>query len=114
MPCPICGAADEEGKTCRTHFETSLGGIRITRITEETPMWRNPSDKPIYVDMTKSKVVAEDSGDAAYVLVGPRGEVTAAEAEKYGLTTPATPEAKHVDQPPANKAMPSPPATKKR
>lgn len=47
--------------------------------------YRNDTGKALYVNADKSKVVPEDSPEAAFVLVGENGEVPDAEAKKYGL-----------------------------
>jgi hypothetical protein len=70
------------------------------------------SDKRLYVNADKSKVVEEDSPDAAYLLVGKGGTVSDDDAKKYNLSAPkktevteVTPEAEAKREPaPANKA----------
>lgn len=46
--------------------------------------YKNDSDKTLYLDAGKTRIV-EEGGDAAYVLAGPGGEVSDADAVKYGL-----------------------------
>lgn len=47
----------------------------------------HPVNAPaLYVDTTQSRLVAEDSPDAAYVLVGPGGTLSDALASRYGLS----------------------------
>ena len=46
--------------------------------------YRNDTGKTLYVNADKSKVV-EEGPEAAFVLVGPGGEVPQAEAERLGL-----------------------------
>ncbi len=52
-------------------------------------MWR--SSERLYVNMDRSKVVPQDSPDAAFVLVGAGCEIPMAEAERLGLVK-VTPE----------------------
>lgn len=76
--------------------------------------YKNDSDKPIYLNADKSKVV-EEGADAAFLLVGPGGEVPDAEAAKYGLVTDdqakATGGAK-AQQPAQDKAVKAAPENK--
>jgi hypothetical protein len=86
MPCPIC--ADCEG----TYPGPARSGIALK---EQTVPFR--SDKRLYVNADKSKVVDEDSPEAAYLLVGAGGSVSDEDAKKYGLKKQAKaeePEAK--------------------
>lgn len=68
------------------------------------------SDKRLYVNADRSKIVEEDSPEAAYLLVGAGGQVSDEDAKKYGLKEPkpaakaAEAESKQVDAPPENKA----------
>ena len=48
-------------------------------------MYRNNTGEAIYVNADRSKTVKENDPDAAYLLVGPNGELPDDEAEKYGL-----------------------------
>lgn len=47
-------------------------------------MWRNETDKRIY-RTADGKVVDEGHPDAAYLVVGPGGELSDDEAKEYGL-----------------------------
>lgn len=49
-------------------------------------MFTNTTGKPIYVNADKSAVVDGDSAEAAFLLVGPDGQIPREEADKYGLT----------------------------
>lgn len=59
------------------------------------------SDKALYVNADKSRVVPGDSPEAAFLLVGEGGQLSDEDAAKYGLTKPETKEAK----PAADKAV---------
>ena len=61
-------------------------------------MWR--SDRRLYVNRARTRVVNESSPEAAYVLVGPGGEIPRALAEHYGLLEQADPEPEPVVEPP--------------
>jgi hypothetical protein len=69
------------------------------------------SDKRLYVNADRSKIVEEDSPEAAYLLVGEGGQVSDEDAKKYGLKAPKAeakaeePESKQVAEPPQNKAQ---------
>lgn len=54
------------------------------------------SDKRLYLNVDKSKVVAEDSPDAAFLLVGEGGEVSDEDAKTYGLKAPQRTEVTEV------------------
>jgi hypothetical protein len=54
------------------------------------------SDKRLYVNADKSKVVEEDSPEAAYLLVGQGGTVTDEDAKKYNLKAPKKTEVTEV------------------
>lgn len=67
------------------------------------------SDKRLHVNADRTKVVPEDSEDAAYILVGEGGELSDEEAAKYGLNKSARKsEDKAVAAPAENKAEPAP------
>lgn len=53
-------------------------------------MWQSPAR--LYLDRTRSRVVPEDSPEAAFVLVGEHGEIPIAEATRLGLLDPPKPE----------------------
>jgi hypothetical protein len=71
------------------------------------------SDKRLYLNADRSKVVDEESADAAYLLVNAGGELTDAQAKQYGLSTKAKaaaddaaePETKQISAAPENKAQ---------
>lgn len=48
-------------------------------------MFTNTTGKPIYVNADKTRVVEEGSPEAAFLLVGPEGQLPDEEAAKYGL-----------------------------
>jgi hypothetical protein len=80
-------------------------------------MFTNTTGKRLYLNADKSKVVEEDSEEAAHLLVGVDGEIPIEEAEQYGLTKKAKPtaESKAVDGPPEDKgSAPEPPAQRRR
>jgi hypothetical protein len=52
--------------------------------------------KRLYVNADKSKVVEEDSPEAAYLLVGAGGTVTDEMAKQYGLKEPKRTEVTEV------------------
>ena len=71
------------------------------------------SDKRLYLNADKSKVVEEDDPKAAYLLVGKGGTVTEEDAKKYNLKAPKQTEVTEVpveeaeskqEPAPANKA----------
>lgn len=72
------------------------------------------SDKRLYVNADRSKVVSEDSPEAAYLLVSEGGEIPEEEAKRYGLVKSskmATAEesgTKARSAPPENKARSAP------
>lgn len=68
--------------------------------------FKNESGKPLYLNADKTKVV-EEGAEAAFLLVGPGGEVPDAEAEKYGL-------GKKAVAPVADKAVKAAPENKGR
>lgn len=47
--------------------------------------YQNTTGKALYVNADKSKLVAEDSPEAAFVLAGENGTVSDEDAKKYGL-----------------------------
>lgn len=55
------------------------------------------SDKRLYVNADKSKVVEEDSPEAAFLLVGEGGTVSDEDAKKYGLKAPQRTEVTEVE-----------------
>jgi hypothetical protein len=55
-------------------------------------VYRNQTGQPIYVNQDRSKVVAGDSPEAAFLLVGAGAEIPDEEAAKYDLP------ASHVEQ----------------
>lgn len=64
------------------------------------------SDKRLYLNADRSKVVEEGSPDAAYLLAGEGGEVSDEEAKRYGLKAPTKAQAAAADaeEEPENKA----------
>lgn len=62
------------------------------------PMWT--SDRRIYVDAMRTRVVPEDSPEAAYLLVGAGGQIPEDEARRYGLIGD-----KAVEGPPETRAL---------
>lgn len=58
------------------------------------------SDRRIWLNADKTKVVEDGSADAAFLLVGEGGQLSDEEAEQYGLTK--QPEKAKAEQP--NKA----------
>jgi hypothetical protein len=73
------------------------------------------SDRRLYLNADRSKVVEEGDPDSAYLLVGEGGEVSDEDAKQYGLKAPRKSEAKaddaeakQVDSPPENKARSMP------
>ncbi len=65
------------------------------------------SDRRIFVNADRSKVVDESDPEAASLLVGEGGQLDEATAERLGLLTKAkakAPETKAVDHPPENKS----------
>lgn len=90
-------------------------------------MWKNESGQDICLNADKSKVVNCNSAEAAFLLVGPGGQLPDDEAKKYGLagkakaseSAPAAEadeesgvEAKAVEKPAENKAVTKAPAMK--
>jgi hypothetical protein len=71
--------------------------------------WTNTTGKMLFLNADKSKVV-EEGPDAAWVLVGPDGEVSDEDAERYGLTKAAEKAADKAVEKPADKAAPKKPA----
>lgn len=69
------------------------------------PMWT--SDRRIYVDATRTRVVPEDSPEAAYLLVGVGGQIPEDEARRYGLIGE-----KATEGPPHTKAVRGAPETR--
>lgn len=67
------------------------------------------SDKRLYVNKDKSRVVEESDPEAAYLLVAEGSELSDADAEKYGL---GGAEVKQVAAAPENKQVRSAPETK--
>lgn len=67
------------------------------------------SEKRLYVNKDKSRVVEEDDPEAAYLLVAEGSELSDADAEKYGL---GGAEVKQVAAAPENKQVRSAPETK--
>ena len=75
-------------------------------------MYTHEGDEILYVNADRSKVVPEDSEEAAFVLVGPGGQIPDDEAERLGLTKrkartadeAGAADAKAVDGPAENKA----------
>ncbi len=65
------------------------------------------SDKRLYVNADRSKIVSEDSPDAAYLLVAEGGELPDDEAAKYKLGQQEK-SAKAEHAPAENKAEPAP------
>ena len=47
--------------------------------------YQNTTGKALYVNADKSRLVPEDSPEAAFVLVGENGTVSDEDAKKYGL-----------------------------
>jgi hypothetical protein len=62
-----------------------------------------PSEKRLYLNADRTKVVAEDSPEASFLLVGEGGEVSDEDAKTYGLKAAEAPETKQVKAPPENK-----------
>ena len=69
------------------------------------------SEKRLYLTSDRSRVVDENSPDAAFLLVGAGCELNDAVARQYGLVD--APEAKAIEAPPANKAIQFPPESKR-
>ena len=70
------------------------------------------SDKRLYLTADRSRVVDENSPDAAYLLVGAGCELNDAVARQYGLLDKF--EAKAIEAPPENKAILFPPENKRQ
>lgn len=68
------------------------------------------SDKRLYLNNDRSKVVEEGDADAAFLLVGEGGEISDQEAKQYGLTGKAKADDKDADV----KAISAPPENKAR
>lgn len=71
-------------------------------------MYTHEGEDILYVNKDRSKVVPEDSSEAAFVLVGPGGQIEDDEAERLGLNASAKKddaEAKSVEKPAENKAQ---------
>lgn len=69
------------------------------------PQWTNESQDTLYVTADRTQLAKEGSPEAAFVLVGPGGQLPEAEARRLGLLKNATPaEGKAVAGPPENKA----------
>lgn len=97
--CPACGA---DLGACMPPVG---GGLTITRITKETPMYT--SDRRLY--LTRDGRVVEDGDPEAHqLLVGAGGQITAEMARQYGL-----PEQKPQDAEPAAEEAAEPKAEAK-
>ena len=70
------------------------------------------SDKRLYVNADRSKIVEEDSPEAAYLLVGAGGQVSDEDAKKYGLKASRSAENKKADDEPESKQVAEPPQNK--
>lgn len=68
------------------------------------------ADRRLYLTADKSEVVEEGDARAAFLFVTPGKEISAADAERYGLSeTKAAPKAEDKQAPaPANKARKAP------
>ena len=74
------------------------------------------SDKRLYLNADRSKVVEEGDPDAAYLFAVEGDTVSAEDAKKYELRAPKAadekdepePETKQVEEPPENKARSMP------
>jgi hypothetical protein len=78
------------------------------------------TDRRLYLNADRSKVVEENDPEAAYLYLGKGHQVSDADAEKYGLKPPkrtevteVKPEAKQIESPPENKAQASPKSSEK-
>lgn len=70
--------------------------LQINLITDQTNMAMFTSPGRVYVDSTRTRVVSENSEEAAYLLVPAGGQLPMVEAIKFGLVEVEvkTPEAK--------------------
>lgn len=66
-------------------------------------MYTHEGDEILYVNKDRTKVVPEDSPEAAFVLVGPGGQIPDEDAERLGLSKQGDAEAK-AQAPAGNKA----------
>lgn len=87
------------------------------RSNDERPLFKLSATT--YANSDKTKVVAEESPEAAWFIGNAGDEIPMAQAVKLGMAKPEKPagpepEAKAVDAPPENKAIAAPPATKRR
>lgn len=64
------------------------------------------ADRKLYLTADRERVVEEGDPEAAFLFVTPGKEISAADAEKYGLEQKAKAEAKQADEP-ANKEAPA-------
>jgi hypothetical protein len=76
------------------------------------------SDKRLYLNADKSKVVEEDDPDASYLLVAAGGQVSDEHAKQYGLKAKEKAEAKAEEkaesEPAETKQVSAPPENKSR
>jgi hypothetical protein len=63
------------------------------------------SNKRLYLTADRSRVVEEESPDAAYLLVGAGCELPDAVARQYGLLDESVVIEKAIEAPPENKAI---------
>lgn len=79
--------------------------LEITYLNKETTMWQNESGKAIYRTQD-GRLVDEGDEAAAFLVVGPKGQISDADARQYGLVreAEAEPTAKAVEKPAENKA----------
>lgn len=102
--CPICGARDHDCNRLIRRFGLTILTYREQRAM---PMWT--SNRRICVDATRTRVVPEDSPEAAFLLVGVGGQIPEEEARRYGLiggkATEEPPETKAVEGPPEARAV---------
>lgn len=83
MTCPVCGRDD-----CN-FLHDRPGGVRILTLKEKelamrsTQYWR--SDKRLYINADRSRIVEESDPDAAYLYATPGKLVPMDEAIRYGL-----------------------------
>jgi hypothetical protein len=101
--CPICGALSG---ACQEYL-WAAGGPLLRR----APMPNFVSDKRLYVNADRSKIVDETDPEATFLLVGEGGTVSDEDAEKYGLKA-QPPAANKARTPATEPAAETPPATK--
>lgn len=61
------------------------------------------TDKRLYVNADRSKIVDEDSPDAAFLLAAAGHTVSDEDVKRYGLKAADAPQTKQVKAPPENK-----------